>query len=558
MRNPQSNYSFRDHAATLGGRFGGQYIANDTVDIYSLPWGDGVSATVRLLPLRRPVDPANPSVIQWTPFRYSQDVNDVGDWLRAYPGVRNFGADAEGRGVTFLIRDPFDPTAPPLEESPPVVVYNAINRAVDAGQDQGGWARLIKGGQNRAPVISKAGQIYLAQCLVMQHKQEIYSTLPKGWDATTKPQLLAMTSSAGTALMNLTNAIKQDADPHSTDWGSVCVNGNLVGLGSGEGMYVTFYKSTDPDPRTRQAANVQQGTIRQANFSQAQQMLGAGGGARGGFASYAAVSDFGFMGMGADLSQYADALAARSIVWEQTLNFPTYEQQAAWISEKLPADVIMYAFQDRPEWISPRIRAAAAARTQQAGMMAPVGGFTAGFAAPLVGAVSQAAMVPPAIASWGPPAGGVLQPVVQQPQPEAQQLQQPEQLNTAGMVQPPMTQQPMLQQPVMQQPMQQAAVTAGLVATAPPVAVTQSNMATQPAAGFAPPMTAPPQAAGFAPVAAPLQNAVAAVSQPVMQQPSAPPAGAQVATQPAAPNRARAALEAATRIRTQQEAGAQG
>lgn len=371
----------------MGGRFGGQYITNDTVDTYTLPWG-GV-AVVRLLPTRLPNDPANPGV-RLTPFRHSQDVNDVGDWIRCYHGVRNFGAGPDGNGVSFLINDPTDPTAAPKEESPAYVLYNAIDRAVKAKQEGRGWASLLIGGHNKGAQLSRPKPIYLANPLIMQHKEVVYNP-PQGWgDA--KPKIMIMSDSAGQALMNLANGIREDADPHDTDWTRVSTCGDLVGLGPGQGQYVTFYKSTEGDPRLRRQA-VAQGGAQMANFGSAP---AGGGGAGTGFATYCAFAEPVFQNQSADFSHLAQAIATKAIQWDQVLNFPSYEQQAHWIADKFEPDVICYAFQDFPEWIPARVAAANVARTQQAGHMMPVGGFVGGYVPPTQPAAGQ-----PQMAGWG-------------------------------------------------------------------------------------------------------------------------------------------------------------
>lgn len=372
----------------MGGRFGGQYITNDTVDTYTLPWG-GV-ATVRLLPTKLPSDPATPG-IRLSPFRHSQDVNDVGDWIRCYHGVRNFGAGPDGNGVSFLINDPTDPTAAPKEESPAYVLYNAIDRAVKAKQEGRGWASLLIGGHNKGAQLSRPKPIYLVNPLIMQHKEQVYNP-PKGWGPEAKPQIMIMSDSAGQALMNLANGIREDADPNDTDWSRVSTCGDLVGLGPGQGQYVTFYKSTEGDPRLRRQA-VAQGGVQMANFGAAQ---AGGGGAGSGFATYCAFAEPVFQGQSADFSHLAAQLAAKAIQWDQVLNFPSYEQQAHWIADKFEPDVICYAFQDYPEWIPARVVAANVARTQQAGHMMPVGGFVGGYMPQNQPVVGQ-----PQMAGWG-------------------------------------------------------------------------------------------------------------------------------------------------------------
>lgn len=498
----------------MGGRFGGQYITNDTVDTYTLPWG-GV-ATLRFLPTRLPNDPANPGV-RLTPFRHSQDVNDVGDWIRCYHGVRNFGAGPDGNGVSFLINDPTDPTAAPKEESPAYVLYNAIDRAVKAKQEGRGWASLLIGGHNKGAQLSRPKPIYVANPLIMQHKEVVYNP-PKGWGPDTKPQILIMSDSAGQALMNLANGIRENADPNDTDWTSVSTCGDLIGLGPGQGQYVTFYKSTEGDPRLRRQAVVQ-GGVQMANFGSAQ---AGGGGAGTGFATYCAFAEPVFQAQSADFSHLAPQLAAKAIQWDQVLNFPSYEQQAHWIADKFEPDVICYAFQDFPEWIPARVSAAHVARTQQAGNMMPVGGFVGGYTPPAQPAAAQSQM-----AGWG------ASPV----QPAAlggQTYMQTAVANVAAMA-------AAQQQPVV-----------GGVAT--PAAPTEANAFITDALG---PDVAAQQLAGqqlAAQQAAEQQAALAAYQQAAAQQLASQQAAAQQAAQAAAYHQAMAAQQAQQAAAAQQAA----
>lgn len=550
-RNPQAQYSFRDTAATMGGRYGGQYITNSTVDTYSPPWG-GVS-TIRILPTRVPADGGG---VRLTPFRNSQDVNDVGDWVRCYFGVKSFGAGPDGNGVSFIVSDPADPTAPPKEESPPFVLFNAISSAIKSQQEQTGWASLLQGGHQKGAVLARPKPLYLVNALIMQHREQIYNP-PKGWAQDAKPQIVVLSDSAGQALMNLANGIREDADPHDMDWTRVSKCGDLIGLGQGQGQFVTFYRSSDGDPRQRAVQMAAGGGAQRANFGAA---AAQGGGGGTGFATYCAYADPAFLGTSADFSHMADYLAARTIQWDQVLTIPTFEQQAMWIADKFPPSAICYAFQDHPHWIPQRVMDAYLARTRQAGQMMPVNGFVGAYGA---AAPQQFVQGQPQTAQWGATVGmpvttpttagaAYLQTAVANAanmvaQQQPQQPQQPQQFvqeqpNAAAMGAVPflvdalttptgsdqVVQGAQVQQAaaVQQAPVQQAAPAGwgtagqavpqtqaqpaasmtGMAAAAAgiPVAVTQatvaaSNAAQQPAAGFAMPVVAQQPAAAVPP-----------------------------------------------------------
>jgi len=360
VHNPTGAYSFREQSQLTGGRFGGQFMVDhNMVDLYRLAWGGG-ACTVRFLPPKQSgATPENPL---FEPYRLSAEPNAFGDWIRAYPAVTNFGRDASGGGASFLIRDVMDTHSPPVEESPPHILYNAVSNAVKNAQDQQGWAALLQGGTGRSAALPKPSMAFFAQVLVFQHKNVINHP-PKGW--VDKPQLLSMTQSAAGQLQALMNAMLPGADPRTQDYQNSFVNGDMVSLEPGCGRFVTFWKGDEPDPRVARASAGQLNGPAAWAAQAAQQ--GSGRAQGGSNTSYACYAEDNFNGLDADFSSFKSQLVGQSIQWDTSLVFHDYEQQAQWIADKFPPSVILYAFHDHPEWIPDRVRQLAVAAMSVAG-----------------------------------------------------------------------------------------------------------------------------------------------------------------------------------------------
>lgn len=473
------------HAENSAALDRGNYICkNASVQIWSPTFNKGISV-MRLFPSR------DPQTGVWEPSRYGSGELEFNDWIRRYPAVKGFGDP----NATFIIADPSDPNGPDLNSLPPYVLWNAVDRAFRRGQEKPGWAKLKLRDGNNYPSLVRPTSLYFTQGIITQHGQKVY-TPPKGFGPDDQPVVLMLAKTAGEALIRAVDeALAAGNDPMQIDGG----------------QFAVFYSLEQGDPRVVQS--------QPTGFAAPARQQGA---AERGFGCYLQPT-FAYPGQkpfGAALTAAGmDQLAASKIqAWDQILYVPTPEEQARLMADRFPADMIMYAFADHPEWIPDGVRSRATQSHSVAmpGVAMPsgyppnyqAGGFgVAPPVAPLPGVASapgfygaaqpqQPAAPPPAPVGFGGPPMGAYQPA---PAPVAP-APQPGFSAPVSPVAPPPAQ-----------------------GFAPPPAPVQGFAPPPPAAGFAPPpvQAAPPQ--GFAP---PPQNP-AWVGQPN-------PAGVQpgVATQP--------------------------
>jgi len=116
------------------------------------------------------------------PDRLSDDPMDYGQWLFYADGVSRFGKNA----VTILFDDPDDSNYIATEHNPVWMIYNAVERAVFAGQVietpfgssvSDNWEVLLKGDRkNRVfPVISRPDQLVMANALIYSSGKKAYA-----------------------------------------------------------------------------------------------------------------------------------------------------------------------------------------------------------------------------------------------------------------------------------------------------------------------------------------------------------------------------------------------
>ncbi len=430
QRGNTRRYSFADHGNSNQGTKQGKFIIkNNAAQHWNPCWGEGVTV-IRPYPAR-----SVEQGVTWDPYRFSDANGDFGDWIRRYDAVRNFGDP----GVTFIIADPADPVREDPQNLPAWVLFNAIDRAVNAGQEQQGWAGLLRGGRGRSPVLSRPSEVYLLQGAIMQNKSELYNP-PRGFGED-KPLVLELSMNAGVSLVTELNRKVENGSAPDGDWEHLFLNGDPVGLANGR--FITFYKLADGDPRVRQQQQAGGwNTAPQTQNGQRQQEPI-------GFGCYLEPT---FNGMPANLQQFEQQLIGKVQPWDEILWFPTVDEQAHLISDKFPPDMILYAWRDHPHWIPEAIRNRAVA---QHAVNAPAGGWQQGWGAQQPGQ-QPGFGAPPAGGFGAPPAGGFGAPPVGQPAAGFGQPQFPaQQFPGQQPAQQPAQQFPAQQFPAQQFPAQQ-------------------------------------------------------------------------------------------------------
>jgi len=338
-----------DHGASETGTLHGNHLlkAGTGAAIWRPSWG-GLT-TVRILPQPSPDNPA-----VWDPYRLSMDTNGFGDWVRRYPAVRNMGTPP----VSFISHDPADPSVDP-QTSPAWLLFRAIDRAVAQGQDQQGWAMLLRGGQNRGPALPKPKEVYLLQCVLMEHKSKIMNP-PKGSADDDPTIILELGPSAGQTLLALCNEPNPQWTGDPMDWNGSMKYGDLVDLHTGR--FVTFFKlGENPLELRRRGAGAPppaggpQRTL--GDTFGARRSAGGGDGQESDEIGFGVLIENDYSGIAPAFQAVEDKVRRKVKVWDDILRFPTYEEQAHLLADKFPTDVIFYAWRDAPpEWIPEQVR----------------------------------------------------------------------------------------------------------------------------------------------------------------------------------------------------------
>lgn len=370
-------YSMTEHGQTQSGfRTGNHLLRPGVADIWQLGFEKGPS-TFRILPGLNPLR-NEPNQPYFDPYRFSandeQDALGLGDFIRVYPACRGFG-DPQ---VTFIHMDPSDASGD-QQMTPGWVLYRAIDRAVAAGQDRPGWAALLRGGRGRGAQLPRPGYVYLTQVVVMSHNGQI-ERQPRG--LAEKTIVLELGQSAGMALAAELKAEREGFNGDPNDMENRYLNGDPVSLNLGR--FVTFFTKSQGDPR-----QVQQQQVGSWNMAVAPQMGPQGRGGQGnmepkGYGCFMEPT-FGNPPFPANLAQFEAAVRARVLPWDDILQFPTIEQQAAYLADKFPPEVIDYAWREHRHWISEDVQ-----RRIVSAVSAQVPGFPPGYAGyPQQGAPGQ-------------------------------------------------------------------------------------------------------------------------------------------------------------------------
>jgi hypothetical protein len=305
---------------------------------------DGITV-FRILPRFEPGDgtPQNPG--RFTPF---YDGDDFGDWIRVYQTIEYFGNDPDNQ-ASFILDDGMGTTNAP--QYPTAVLRKAVQRALQAGTDPGGWHRYVEG---QKPFLPDAKARYFVQVLLVHLNKQLDGI--KGLNG--KPYVLKMSQSAGNALVSLVKTPITEAtlaqraasqDPIQLHF----EHGDPVSLY--DGRWIVMYKAGNGDPRTRQAGIVQQ--AQPTMFGQQAMAQPQSKEERAAFAeknSYACYCQDQFYNIPANFVSGAaeqQSVAATTQPWEDLLYFPTIEQQVELCATRVPYQMLEYAFQNRPDWL---------------------------------------------------------------------------------------------------------------------------------------------------------------------------------------------------------------
>lgn len=350
-RQGAERYRMDDYSESGGfGYAGNMWCDEKLVDPWKLAWlkpGKNACTTIRILPGIGYDDPNT-----FDPFRLPD--GGFGDWMRCYLAWRSGG---EPRTTFFLTEKPsreYDKA-----QNPAYLLYHAINTAVSRGQDEGGWAALLKGGQGRAALIVKPKPMYLVQCIMYEHGDKTYDP-PRGAADNDRVVLMDLGSQAGRALQELFD--KPAENPTSDDpLAAYEIGCDPIGIDPGSGLFCRFFPLAGGDPREQQSR------------AAAPRTTGFGGNRRRedrdddteiGFGVYAAPTIQAFSQFSPDYGDpgVQETLQKRIMPWEECLKFITEDEQAELLAHRIPRNILEYAWRDHPEWLASTAAAGRAMR----------------------------------------------------------------------------------------------------------------------------------------------------------------------------------------------------
>lgn len=292
----------------------------------------------------------------WTPFRNSLDVPmDFGDWIRRYPVARKIA----GTHLTFIIGDPareYDFSQKPIN-----VLHDAVQKAIKAGQERPGWSRLVDR-SGAGQLLQKSQYIYLVQCGLFMHGTKSAFKDGKGFPGV-HPDcygvVMELTEAAGRNMLTMMDQRREvSSDVAYDDFEARFVNGDPISWD--HGRFVVFYRKQDGDPRVRRAYSSSPASISplgSLNVGAATQKSSTAG-YDCFIESVAEVPPQGMINA-ITPAELRTAIESKIKPWDDILWFPSEIEQAHMIAPLYPADLVMYAFGDRPEWIPDAVRAAA-------------------------------------------------------------------------------------------------------------------------------------------------------------------------------------------------------
>lgn len=348
-------YRMSTHGLPTDDNFGNKVLKAGR--IYRPSW-DQTETVVRFLPT------LDTDGVSWSPYRLSPGNNDFGDWIRRYPAVRMFG---ENNPLTLLLYDPVARPGYDVHQNPCVVIKDALSLAIRNRQEQPGWASLEKGQPGKGAPCSRHTSLYLARVSIFRHKSQDKATAqhaPLGLAEDDKQHFLEMSDTAGQSVLNML----EEKNPQyqylggDIDYDEMFLSGDPIRLNGG--AFVHFY-TDGHDPRVAAAQDAQANTGAPRQLTVGRRSDAGGGGNQREFKRYATFSEKTWKGWAPNLDFMEDILIKKDLSWERALCFYDEETQARMLQDNdcFPANLFLFAFRDRKDWIVEKTRDRAVNRT---------------------------------------------------------------------------------------------------------------------------------------------------------------------------------------------------
>jgi hypothetical protein len=355
MSSVRPAYRFVDNASSSNSNDFGNYILKRGMGEVRRPTWNRTVTVVRFLPQW------NFEENRWEPFRRSPAPMDLGDWIRRYDAVRGFGEN----GVTFLLYDPIVNNTYDIQSNPCVILYRAINNAIDNRTCEPDWPALLKGGQGRRALLSRHQPIYIARAGIFCIKSKDMATserAPLGLAASDPAYFMELPKTAGERLVSLLEERVEGFQGDPEDYDGLFKNGDIVSLD--KGAYVTMFEE-GADPRKETSAYQQGAAPRQLTVATGGRGNYAASGGSSQFKGYDMYVEKTWRGFSAALNtpELEQLIKSKQRPWEDCLQFFSHQEQAFLVQDGFPPSAILYAWRDHPEWIKDETRSKAVNRT---------------------------------------------------------------------------------------------------------------------------------------------------------------------------------------------------
>lgn len=394
-------YRFSENAVGNTANEYGNYILKRGAGEIRKPSWNRTESVVRFLPQW------NFETNQWEPYRCSPAPMDFGDWIRRYDAVRGFGES----GITFLLYDPVANPAYDIQSNPCVILYRAINGAIDAKQCEPDWPALLKGGNNRRAALGRHVPIYIARCGIFRIKSKDMATAdrsPLGLANSDPPFFLELPKTAGEKLIALLEDRNEDFKGDPEDYQAAYKHGDVVSLNAGAYVHM-FEEGADPRANSGYQAGAAPRQLTVGSGGRGNYGGGSGGGGNSQFKGYDLYIEPTWNGFSAQLNtpELERLIKSKQRPWEDCLQFLEHQEQAFLVQDGFPPGAIMYAWRDHPEWIKDETRSKAVGRVSRMAEALPPAEPFRGAGQPLIRVPTRAETVSPKVEqiSGGDPRG---------------------------------------------------------------------------------------------------------------------------------------------------------
>jgi hypothetical protein len=196
-------------------------------EVWSPKWDDNTRLETHI----RPVGPMNKEGTDFLPWRYSGEVNDVGQWLMSYPLFR--GGTSELTTFVAALQDPKSPgdiLDTNEHPSPAHCFVNAAKTMCNNDTSKRWKAILMDGKSGKGAALPKRiGSWGFIQGILLQHG----NTAKISYKSPRWPVMLMMSPSALTAVLDVLNTEKEGYVGDPEDYNARFACGDVIGVTTG-------------------------------------------------------------------------------------------------------------------------------------------------------------------------------------------------------------------------------------------------------------------------------------------------------------------------------------